>query len=86
MSAGLAKCLSLTFCSRPTPDLTKLGSAAGFVDTEDDQNERGCHKHPARMATARRPKVAESAKQVKAANENSCREPCVLLEPVCSGD
>ena len=61
---------------RLTSDLAKVASAAGFVDTDDDQNERGCHEHPTRMATARRPKVAESAN----------REPCVLLEPVCSGD
>ena len=44
-------------------------SAAGFVDTEGDQQEGGCHEHPGRMSTARRPKVAESAKQVEAANE-----------------
>jgi hypothetical protein len=76
-SAGLAK-------------LSQFGvlvaSAAEFADTEDDQNERGCHEHPARMATARRPKVAESTKKVEAANEYTSCEPCVLLEAVCSGD
>src|SRR5215510_15127792 len=54
---------------RPISDLAKVASAAGFVDTEDDQNERCCHEHPAWMATTRPPKIAESAKQVGAANE-----------------
>ena len=55
--------------SRPISDLAKVASAAGFVDTEDDQNERCCHEHPAWMTTTRPPKVAESAQQVGAANE-----------------
>ena len=46
-----------------------VASATGFVDTEGDQNERGCHEHPARMKAARPPKVSESAKQVKAPDE-----------------
>ena len=41
----------------------------GFGQTEGDQNERGCHEHPARMKAARPPEVSESAKQVKAPNE-----------------
>ncbi len=68
-SADSAKCHSLKFCFRLTSNRAKVASAAGFAYTEDDQNERSCHEHPAWMATARRPKVAENAKQVEAANE-----------------
>ena len=49
--------------------IQRTSSATGFANTEDDQNESSCHEHPARMAPARRPKVADSAKQVKAANK-----------------
>jgi hypothetical protein len=49
-------------------DVAKVASAAG-VNTHDDQNERYCIKHPTRMMAARRPKVAESAEQVGAANK-----------------
>ena len=38
------------------------------------------------MTAARRPKVADSAIQVEAADEQASREPGVLLEPTCSGD
>jgi hypothetical protein len=64
----------------------KVASAARFVDTEDDQNERCCHEHPAWMTTARRPKVAESAKQVSATNEEARRASGVPIEPDCSGE
>jgi len=61
-------------------------SAAGFAETEGDQNERGGHQHPARMAPARPPKIAERAIQVGAADEQAGREPGVLLKPECRGD
>ena len=51
------------------PDLAKVASATGFVDTEGDQNERDCHEYPARMKAACSPKVSESAKKIKAPNE-----------------
>ena len=38
------------------------------------------------MTAARPPKVAESAKQVGAANEQASREPGFPIEPDCSGD
>src|SRR5712692_2103417 len=38
------------------------------------------------MKAARHPKVAERAIQVETSNEHASREPCVLLEPECSGD
>src|SRR5262249_26688243 len=60
-------------------------SANGFVDTEGDQNERDCHKHPPRMRAARYPKVGDSAIQVEAANKQAGCEPCVLPEPACCG-
>lgn len=45
------------FCPRPVSDLAKFASVNGFVDAKGDQNERGCHEHPARMKAARPPKV-----------------------------
>src|ERR1700730_5981954 len=65
--------------------MAKGASAAGFVDTEDDQYERSWHEHPAGVKAARHPKVAERAIQVETSNEQASREPCVLLEPECSG-
>src|SRR5262249_3651586 len=61
------------------PDVARAASAARCVDTEDDQNERKRVEHPARMTTARRPKVAEGAIQVGAADEQARRQPCLLL-------
>ena len=48
-----------------------FASAAGSADAVDDENERDGVEHPARMTAARRPKVAEGAKQVGAANEQA---------------
>jgi hypothetical protein len=64
------------FDTRECPLLTQSRhcSAAGFVNTKDDQNDRGRREHPARMATARRPKVGGSAKQIEAANKQASRE------------
>ena len=64
----------------------KVASAAGFVGTEDNQKERNCHEHPARMTTTCCPKVAEGTKQVEAANEQTSREPCTVIEPNCGSD
>jgi hypothetical protein len=52
-------------------------SARGSVDSGGYQNERDRVEHPAKMATARRPKVAERAIQIGAADEQAGREPCV---------
>ena len=73
--------MSLGVKTRPVSHLAKVASAAGFVDTEDDQNERNRHQHPAGMTTARSPKVADSTIQVGAADEQAGREPRVPLEP-----
>jgi ABC-type nickel/cobalt efflux system permease component RcnA len=48
-------------------------SASKFVGTKNDQNKSNRVEHPARMATARCPKVSESAVQVEAANEQAGR-------------
>ena len=57
----------------------------GSADAVDDENERDGVEHPARMTTARRPKVAE-VEQVGAADEQARRQPRLLLERVCSDD
>ena len=44
-------------------------SPAGSVYAKDDQDDRSCHEHPARMTPTCSPKVADSTKQVEAANE-----------------
>lgn len=50
--------LSLKLDSRAVSKLAEVASTAEFVEAEHDQNERNCVEHPARMAAARRPKVA----------------------------
>src|SRR6266851_1710151 len=59
---------------------------AGLICAEQDKHERGSHEHPARMRTARGPKIDDSTKQIRTANEQTARKPGILLEPVCSGD
>src|SRR6266481_3931899 len=59
---------------------------AGLICAEQDKHERGSHEHPAGMRTARGPKIDDSTKQVRTANEQTARKPGILLEPVCSGD
>src|ERR1700730_247414 len=81
---GVRHRMSPEFCRRS--DLATVASAAGFVGAVDDEYQRNCIEHPAGMTTARRPKVAESAIQVRAADEQGSRESCVRREPVCGGD
>src|ERR1700676_63415 len=66
--------------------LNRFASAAGSADAVDDENERDGVEHPARMTTARRPKVAESTEQVGAADQQARRQPRLLLERVRRDD
>ena len=59
--------------------------AAG-ADAEDDKNKRDQIEHPTGMTAARPPKIAESAKQVRTTDEQTCGQSCLLLEPSCRRD
>ena len=52
-----------------------IASAAGWADSDGDQDDRGGHQYPARMAPARRPEIAEGAKQVGDADQQARRAP-----------
>jgi hypothetical protein len=77
--AGATQHLSRAGWHRPQVG-DNFASAAGSADAVDDENECDGVEHPARMTTARRPKVAEGAKQVGAADEQARRQPCLLPE------